>query len=275
MPPPSRTREGGGDSSPVPDSTSESVVDVEKPSTAPYAVPCCLEPYSPPVTPLHAGGGGGPPSSAENEMVDSLLGAFREAEWPMWSTLLLGVLLFATAISIIVLIISRAWRQPPPALSFLRQSQCPVFLGYTENQQAPFTLWLPSCTVVTTGKALACETDHDCVAVGAACASATLRAAMQCAAVASEWLPDGALGSHTNGGVKTGTQRYCLLSFPLEATRRDDTADGTVVSSTLPFCLKPTSRCAMCRTSKCPEGHSVGCVTAEQCRMDTPWMCLS
>lgn len=280
--------------------------DVRK-NKLPYPVPCYLDPGSPLDDPTEiadndvsrrASQGDGPFAGTlrgpdgrgagedEHLMVDSLWGAFRAAEWPMWSTVLLGVLIAATAISILVLMVSRSWRQPPPALAFLRQSQCPLFLGYTENQQAPFTLWLPRCTLITTGHALACETDHDCVAVGAACASAAVRASMRCAtaSLGGVDLPASSAGAGalpwplapgSTASRDIVSQKYCMLSLPIESARGGDAADGTAVTSSLPFCLPDASSCALCRTPQCPDGRLVACVTGEMCRMETPWMCLT
>lgn len=188
-----------------------------------------------------------------DQKVDSFFEAFKQAKWPQWTKILLGAQAVGTLLALIVLVWSGSWAPVPPALDYLRQAQCPLVLAFTENDLHPFTLWLPSCDVAQTGEPLHCSTKEDCINAGVACASAALRASMECAA----------------GEGDAHGKSFCRLSVALSA------ATSSQTSHPRPFCLSPTPHCALYRGPSWPDGQLISCVSTGQCEANSVWECFT
>lgn len=204
-------------------------------------------------------------SEKDRRKVDSLGVAFLKAKWPFWSKVALCMWGLATLLAICVLLTSRSWEQPAPALTFLQHSLCPLYALYREDTVAPFTTWLSTCKVAHPGALLACNTTQDCWLSGSSCASTPVRKALVCRS------SDG-----TNGGEEaapslhssTLPSMYCQLpiSSPIESS-----VDSVSYS---PFCFPPTSFCGLYRGDAPTTERLVACVKEEECQEGSAWLCV-
>lgn len=188
----------------------------------------------------------------DTDKVESFFVAFRRAKWPLWMTLLLTFHVFLTLVAITLLIGSTHWTSPPLALEQLRSSSCPLYLAYVHNTRAPFTMWLPGCPAVSRGTPYVCNTEEDCEAVGIGCAAPSVLQRMTCASSSSD----------------ASGMRYCQLRLSLSSS------EASPLSSSHPFCVHPTPRCAMCRDAVCADEPIITCVENKQCSSDSPWECV-
>eukprot|EP00796_Vickermania_ingenoplastis_P004168 gene4168-3009_t len=185
---------------------------------------------SPPASPAAAH-----PSPPPEQLVDAFGEAFRRAPWPPWTVALLVAQGLGTVLAVWVLLLSRSWAARPPALDFLRQAQCPLYLAFQANDQSAFTLWLPGCPNISAGNALPCIDDVDCAAVGPLCAAPAVRRGMTCGSDAAR--PAG---------------KYCRFALHSTPPRLHPP----------PYCFPPATHCAICRTLDCQNGP-IACLIAE------------
>lgn len=205
-------------------------------------------------------------SEKGHKKVDSLWVAFSMAKWPFWTKLALCLWGLVTLLAISVLITSRSWQQPAPALTFLQRSVCPLSVLYRDDSVAPFTTWLSTCDVVHAGEPLACNTTQDCWLSGSSCASTPVREAMMCRS-----------SDATNGrkegvpplGLSTLPPMYCQLPI---AAPMESSLDGVSYS---PFCFPPASFCGLYRGESPIHGSLVACVKEEDCREGSSWLCVT
>lgn len=206
----------------------------------------------------------------EKGKVDSLGKAFSSALWPSWSKAVLGTLIFFTLVAIGVLVVSRSWRRPPPALTFLQDHLCPLNVAYSENAGAPFTTWISGCPVARSGEPLKCKTVEDCWAAGSSCASAVVRHAMACRPIYSNRDVLGGTASSSFGASSSlSPSMYCQLSLPSTVSSSSDSLSYS------PFCFSPSPHCGLYSGNDSDVEQLVACVQDQDCQENGSWICVT